>query len=474
MPTGANFTESHRYVSPKCVTFVTCKIPDFTLGRPRGSPAVLGIRSGKECQELFALLANVEHLADSTQWERLLMSLRGRAQVSGEAKAGSITRLAFGEYFVFGIGASVVAPILPTVINEFGLSLAVAGLLFPARSLGGTLGGLAAGPFIDRYGTKPIVVLSIFLSVVGLAIALSAPSWLFVLTGFTLFGVGQRALSTCLNTLVAEANPAQSGRYLNYLQGIYGAGAMVAPLIIGVALLQPVSWRWIVAVPALLWAILGVISMRALFPEKDAVPDEGGLSAPQLPRSVLLTTLILVAFCYNGVAGSLVGWIKTFLDLEGTLHPYLTTSTISIFYAALTLGRFACGSLTQRIGDAQTILVCALGTTVTYPLVILFGQQPFLLIPGIFFCGLFLSGLYPTALAIANKTFRRRGGTITAVVSTGMTLGSMLPPWWTGVIADFANFQAAMGANMLLVLVMLGASIGLVRRTHTTPSVSAT
>ncbi len=401
-------------------------------------------------------MRNEEAQGDTILWGA--MSMGGRAQ--------SVTRLAFSEYFLFGIGASVVAPVLPTVIDEFGLSLAVAGLLFPARSLGGSLGGLAAGPFVDRYGTKPVIVLSIFLSVLGLTSAVLAPSWPLVVVGFTIFGIGQRALSTCLNTLVAEVNPNQTGRYLNYLQGIYGAGAMVAPLLIGVALLQPISWRWIVAAPVLLWTLFGIISMRSPFPGKKAQSDTETVSTPQLARSTLLLTLILIAFCYNGVAGSLVGWIKTFLDLAGTMHPYLTTSTISIFYAALTLGRFACGALTQRIGNVQTILLCALGTTVTYPLVVIFGQQPLLLLPGIFFSGLFLSGLYPTALAIANRAFQRQGGTITGILSTGMTLGSMLPPWWTGMIADYTNFQTAMGANMLLVVVLLVASFELVRRTR--------
>lgn len=377
----------------------------------------------------------------------------------------TLTRLAFSEYFMVGVGAVLFAPLIPAIIDEFGLSLTVAGLLFPAMSLGGMAGGLGAGPIVDRYGTKPVVLTSIAASATGLFLTAASPTWLLVLVGFALLGLGQRALGTCLNTLVAKANPDQSGTYLNYLHAVYGTGALLAPLVIGLALMQDANWRWMFAVPGMMWLVFGVLAARPAYPDVNSGEKKRMAPSRAILRSPLFVMLFWVAFCYNGIAFSLLGWVKTYLDLAGTLHPFLSTSMISIFYVALTLGRFTCGMVARRIGYTGTILVCAAGTALTYPLV-LFSELPLLFIPGVFCTGLFLSGLYPTALAIANQSFKERAGTVTGVLTMAMTAGSMLPPWWTGAIADLSSFRVAMGVNAVLVLLLLFTATTLVRLTR--------
>ena len=377
--------------------------------------------------------------------------------------AASLTRLAFSGYFLVGAAGVVFAPLLPSIIAEFDLSLTAAALLFPALSLGGLVGGLGAGPLVDRFGTKPVVLGSVALSALGMLATAAGATWHLVLAGLATMGLGQRALGTSLNTLVARVNPEQSGKYLNYLHGVYGTGALIAPLVIGAALVVEGTWRWIFAAPALLWLLFLAAAARRAFPA--AAPRRGArrLSLRLLAGNPVLATLLLVAFGYNGVSFSLLGWVKTYLDLAGNVQPFLSTGMISIFYAALTLGRFICGTVARRLGYAPTVLMCAAGTAVAYPLVVV-SQAPALLATGVFLSGLFLSGLYPTALAIAMSTFNEKAGTVTGLLTTAMTAGSMLPPWWTGAIADAAGFRTAMAVNMVIVFMLVAAALALVRR----------
>src|SRR5690606_7724163 len=92
-----------------------------------------------------------------------------------------------------------------------------------------------------------------------------------------------------------------------------------------------------------------------------------------------------------------------------------------------------------------------------------FSTSPWLMIPGVFFSGLFLSGLFPTALAIATETFKERAGSVTGVLTTATTAGAMIPPWWTGAIAEAWSFQAALGVNTWMVLMLLLSAAALVR-----------
>lgn len=376
-----------------------------------------------------------------------------------------LTRTAFLGYIMVGVAGILFAPLLPQIIEEFQLSLTVAGLLFPAMSLGGFFGALAAGPLLDRYGTRRIVLATVTLSSVGFLITATSPVWLGVLAGFFLIGLGQRSLGTSLNTLVAKANPTQSGKYLNYLHGMYGTGALIAPLLVGVVVMYEVNWRSIFAAPVLLWIVFAVLAAMPTYPEGESTKPKGGATARDVIRHPVFIMLVLIAFGYNGAAFAMLGWIKTFLDMAGNIHPFVSTSTISIFYAALTIGRFTCGYVSRRIGYATTILICAVGTTLTYPLFIVSQALP-LVLPGVFFSGLFLSGLFPTAIAIGTETFKEKAGTVTGLLTTAMTVGAILPPFWTGAIADATNFQVAMAVNMVIVLLLLAAAIGLVRFTQ--------
>ncbi len=367
------------------------------------------------------------------------------------------TRLAFAQYALIGVGAVSFAPILPQIIADFDLSLTVAGLLFPAKAVGGFAGGLIAGPLIDRYGTKPIILGCLATAALGLLLTGYGPTWVALLVGFLLSDIGQRALSTCLNTLVAEANPHDPARYLNYLHGVYGIGALLAPLLIGIWLLEGYDWRPVFKIAALLWIALLAFAARATFPRlKQDVRRKPALDRG-LFQSSLFLMLFAVAFCYNGVAVPLLGWISTYLDQAGTLHPFWSASMISIFYVALTAGRFICGALAKRLGFERTIFACALGAAAAYPLVIT-AVDPWALGIGVLLSGLFLSGLFPTALAVANAAFPERPGTATAVLSTAMTMGSLLPPWWTGAIADIWSFQGALLINASMIVVMLVAA----------------
>lgn len=67
---------------------------------------------------------------------------------------------------------------------------------------------------------------------------------------------------------------------------------------------------------------------------------------------------------------------------------------ISIFYVALTSGRFIYAAFAEKIGYAKLLLVLAIGITLTYPLVLM--ENNLIVVIGVFLTGLSLSGLFPT------------------------------------------------------------------------------
>lgn len=377
--------------------------------------------------------------------------------------ASWVSRVCLTGYFLLGATVVVFPPLMPSVIAEFGLTLSSVALIFPASALGGLAGGLLAGLAADRGGRKALVCAAAALYSLAFCAASLAGGWPTALAAFLLAGIAQGATSTLLNAVISDANRSRRGRALNFLHGTYGIGALLAPLAIAWFLAGPGTWRIVLQGIGALWLTFAVIFGLVRSPQAPA-GRERRRAHPHLAllRDPLFASFFAIAFIYNGVAWSLLGWVKLFIEQTSSLTGWLSTGMISLFYAGLTIGRFACGHLSESLGYPRTILVLASGTAIAYPLVIISGQ-PLLTALGVAVAGLFLSGLYPTALAAAAKHHPDLAGTVTGTLSVGMTLGTMLPPWWTGIVADRWGFAAAMGLNGGLVLLLLWIAVRLAR-----------
>jgi fucose permease len=375
-----------------------------------------------------------------------------------------LTGLCLAGYFCVGSVAVLLPSLLPQIIREFGLTLAAAGRIYPATALGSLGGGLLAGVWSDRVGRRPFVVGSALLVAVWLLVASQVRGWLPFMGAFLLVGLAQGALSIGINALVLDLN-ARRGRAINTLHGMYGLGATISPFFIAWLLKVAPGWRvaLIATVPA--WLLFCAAAALLQFPATSA----GAVRSPTLSlnlfrlreRSALLPLLAL-AFLYNGAAWSLLGWIKVYVQQRGVGIGLLSTSMVSLFYAALTLGRFACAYLSERLGYGTTLLLCAVGASCFYPLVVSGGGAVWIA-AGVTFSGLFLSGLYPTALAYAARWFPEIAGTVAGSMAAALTLGAMLPPWWTGVVAGARGLPYAIWLNYALVVPLIGIALHLQR-----------
>jgi len=372
------------------------------------------------------------------------------------------TILGLAGYLFIGTASVLIPSVMPSITSEYeaaGLSLAAMGLIFPARALGSIVGNLLAGVGADILGYGRLVWISALLLAASLALAGIAHPWLLFLVAFVVISATQGALSTGINALIADANPDARARALNTLHGVYGIGAAVSPLIFGYLLEEGLAWRWALGGTALLWLVYGGACL--LLQSSPATQSERRPTQMlnfSMLRSGPFLALFAIAFIYNGVAYSLLGWVALFMQESAGFSAFFSISLISIFYVALTVGRFACAAISERVGYTTTLLGLAVGITATYPLVVVSSTGLWVAVGG-FLSGLSLSGLFPTSLAFGSHLYPQQSGTVAGTLSVSMTLGAMIPPLWTGVIAEQWNFQAALGVNYVMVLALLGVAI---------------
>jgi fucose permease len=392
-----------------------------------------------------------------------------------------LTNLSLIGYLFIGTAAVLIPSIMPFITEEFmatGLTLAAIGLIFPARSAGSILGNLLAGIGSDMLGRWRLVWVSVLILAASLAIAAVSKIWILFVIGFVLISAAQGSLSTGINALVADANRGSRARALNTLHGLYGVGATVSPLVIGYLLDTGLAWRWALGGSAIIWLLYGIV---AYFFDSGEVRSAGRGKAEKLDLGMLregpFLSLFLIAFIYNGVATSLLGWVAVYMQESAGFSTFFAVSMISVFYVALTIGRFLCAAFAERTGYAVTLLVMAVGLTLTYPLVVL-GNNPMLVVAGVFLSGLSFSGLFPMALAYATRLYPEQTGTVTGTLNVAMTVGAMVPPLWTGIIAESWGLQVALGINYIMVLPMIFLALYLgrveARHTEAQPATSTT
>jgi FHS family glucose/mannose:H+ symporter-like MFS transporter len=372
-----------------------------------------------------------------------------------------LTLLCLGGYFFIGSLATLFPSILPDVLRGFGLRLAAVGLIFPASSVGGLMGGVLAGIGSDRIGRKPFMWGSALLSGLGLLGAYTAHRWPLFVGCFLVLGIAQGALSNSINALVLDLHSLRRGTALNALHGLYSLGATVSPFCIQWALGPTRNWRAVLLALACVWLALSLAALGFPYPSANPTGVQRRTFLWTLLGNGLFGMCFTIAFLYNGVAWALLGWIKESLQ-QGGVKTGLASSMISVFYLGLTAGRLACASFSERLGYGKTLLLCAVGTSVAYPLAT-FSQRPVWFTSGVLLSGLFLSGLYPTALASATRLFPAIPGTVTGMLSLAMTLGGALPPWWTGVLGSAWSLSSALRFNYLLVLPLLGIGLYVLR-----------
>ncbi len=422
------------------------------------------------------------------------------------APALPVTALGLTGYLFIGTAAVLIPSVMPFITDEYmatGLTLTAIGLIFPARAVGGILGNLLAGVASDRLGYSKLVWVAALALAASMVLVAGAGLWFLFLAGFALISIVQASLTTGINAMVADANRDSRARALNVLHGVYAVGATISPLVFAVVLEQGVPWRWTMAATGLIWLVYGagaLLLVRRISPSTassagpaaPAADESGHAQDPEqkktrqggvmasifssvwvelhdaltanlgMLRNAGFLSLFLIAFIYNGVAFSLLGWVALFMQEFVGLSTFYSISMISVFYIALTAGRFLCAAYAERLGYAATLLILAGGLAVTYPLVV-FSTTAAPLVIGIFLTGLTLSGLFPTALAYGTRLYPQHSGAVTGVLNVAMTIGTMLPPLWTAIFSDLWSFQTALGINYTMAFLLLAVCLYLAR-----------
>ena len=307
-----------------------------------------------------------------------------------------------------------------TLASDLGMSTSEQAWLLGSSLGASALGGLSAGWLADRYGRKPILMLTIVIYSIGTCLSGLAVDGTTLLLARAFTGLGIGGEWAVAHALVGETVPPHvRGRYGAYLQSGATVGLVLATAV-GNFAAPAIGWRltfMLSALPALL-----VIAIRRYMPESDlwqAHKNERAgtqwaelttLVGPTLRRATLLAFAVTIC----AMAGY---WIKTirlpsyYQELRGYS---LTGSAILqwVGHAGSLLGYIVYGHVADRIGRRPSFSAFAMTKAVGLTLLTVgwsfSSSNPVLLWAVVFMVGFgegnwggvgpLLSELFPTAV----------------------------------------------------------------------------
>jgi fucose permease len=316
-------------------------------------------------------------------------------------------------FISLGLPDSILGTAWPTMRLTFQLPLETAGLLIMISTLSTAFSSLVSGHVIRRFGTGRVTFISCVLTgsmLLGYSFA-PAWAWLFVLT--IPLGLGAGAVDTGLNNYVAKHFAAS---HMSWLHCFWGIGASLGPVIMTYAITQVHNWRIGYRAIGFIQLILSVILLLSLpiWRTKEDLPEN-----PEPAKREHLNVLrikgawlgIIAFLLYMGVEAGTGVWLGTLL-IEGRGIPEITAGIwISLFYAAITAGRFLCGFITRRFTNRQMIRG-GLITAIIGAGMLLFPFKA-LILPGIILIGLGCAPVFP---CMVHETPKRFGNSQSGII----------------------------------------------------------
>ena len=162
--------------------------------------------------------------------------------------------------FIDLLGFGIVIPILPLLIERVGGSVFLVGVVIALFSLFQFLFSAILGRLSDKYGRRPILILSSFINSMSYFLVFFSQTLLIIFIARIIAGIGSASISVATAYIADSSTLHQRTKRMGFLGAAFSLGFIVGPLLGGV-----VSEKFGIGAPFLIPALLSLVNTLLIF-----------------------------------------------------------------------------------------------------------------------------------------------------------------------------------------------------------------
>ena len=362
-------------------------------------------------------------------------------------------------YLIFislGLPDSLLGSGWPKMQTVFGVPSSYAGYVSMTIAFMTIISALLSPRLIRKFQTKWIVIVSIFLTVLGLlGFSICRQYWMLLLFAVP-YGLGAGAIDASVNHYVANH---YSSSVMNFLHCFYGVGAVISPTIMALAL-KVARWnegyRWTAYIQAgiLLVCILSLPLWRQNeTADAGEMRDSAGIGESLRVPGVLLTLIAFFSYC-AGEATCFLWTPSYFAGTKAGLSDETIAAFGSLIFGGLMLGRLISGFVSNKLGDRLLIRIGIAVELLGILLVFIPAESYLAAAIGFVVIGTGMGPVYPAIQHMAPSNFGARySAAVIGLQMASAYIGSTFMPMVFGHLQQAVGI-AIMPAYLLLFALM--------------------
>lgn len=365
-------------------------------------------------------------------------------------------------FISLGLPDSLLGSAWPVMQGQMGVPVSYAGIVSMIIAGGTIVSSLMSDRLTKRFGAGLVTAVSVFLTAAALfGFSISNSFYLLCLWGIP-YGLGAGAVDAALNNYVALH---YTSRHMSWLHCFWGVGAAVSPYIMGYCLSGGLGWNNGYRTVSILQIILTAVLFLSLplWKKRAGADETAGTEAPALKLGQVFRIrgvkyVLLAFFGYCALEGTAGLWATSYLVLGKGIDPQTAARYASLFYMGITLGRFLCGFVADRIGDRNLIRIGLAVIVIGIAALWLPVGTDMICLIGLVVIGFGCAPVYPSVIHATPANFGKENSqAIVGIQMASAYTGSTFMPPLFGLIANHINvlfYPAFLLIFAVLIIVM--------------------
>ena len=351
--------------------------------------------------------------------------------------------------------SSFLAQALPILIDKFGISKTLAGLLSIVQGIP-SLFNFLVGIMVENIKARYLVIFAPAVTSVAMSLIGVAPGYIFLVILLFISGISSALFHVPAPVMIKKLSGSRIGKGMSFFMLGGELARTLGPLVIvGVVSLWGLEGTYKLipfglAASVFLFIKLRKIDISSSFEGAGTKPEYWKIFKKFLPVFIAIGGII---FFRAAIRASLTLYLPVYITKNGGEY-WFSGVSLSVLQLAGALGTFYSGTISDKIGRKSSLLII----TIASPLLMYISSfiQGFWTLPLLILMGIFLIASTPILLAVVHELETERLAFVNGVFMTiNFTMGSLMV-LLVGIASDVFGINFTYKASAFVGLLAVG------------------